>query len=208
MAAAIHRSNPDRRDRGPGLRDHACLWRCGWWAPIFIAALALLVVAGCLVRMLLEGTMRVLKGPLTLLAMLALGLGVVQLAPLPAPLAARLSPQAQAVYSRGVLPALVHADDPAQELPEPAPVPLARNAGPLGDITLAGRGTGLPLLVLGVSQFADRLGRLYVVWGAIIAGFFLNTAFALVQVGCQVGGSSASSSPGRAHSGVLRSTTC
>jgi O-Antigen ligase len=159
-----------------------------WWAPTFIAALALLVVAACLVRMLLEGTMRVLKSPLTLLALLALGLGVVQLAPLPAPLATRLSPQAQAVYSRGVLPALVHTDDPEQELPDQAPVrspaTLDRSA------TLRWLAGGLACLGLfwGVSQFTDRLGRLYVVWGSIIAGFFLNTAFALVQVGCQVGG--------------------
>ena len=76
----------------------------------------------------------------------------------------------QAVYSRGVLPALVHAADPAQELPEPAPVrspaTLDRSA------TLRWLAGGLACLALfwGVSQFADRLGRLYLVWGAIIAG--------------------------------------
>ena len=42
-------------------------------------------------------------------------------------------------------------------------------------------------LFWGVAQFADRLGRLYLVWGAIIAAFALNTAFALVQI---VGGAS------------------
>jgi O-antigen ligase len=159
-----------------------------WWAPVLIAVLAVAVVAACLVRMLLEGTMRVLKSPLTFLWIVALGLGVVQLAPLPPPLAARLSPQAQAVYSRGVLPALVHTDDPSQELPRPAsvrsPATLDRSA------TLRSVVGGLACLGLfwGVSHFTDRLGRLYVVWGCIIAAFFFNTAFALVQVGCQVEG--------------------
>ena len=159
-----------------------------WWAPMFIAALALLIVIACLVRMLLDGTMRVLKSPLTLLAMLALCLGVVQLAPLPAPLAMRLSPQAQAVYSRGVLPGLVHADDPAQELPERAPVRSPATLDRAATLRWLAGGLACLCLFWGVSQFADRLGRLYVVWGSIIAGFFLNTAFALVQVGCQVGG--------------------
>ncbi len=159
-----------------------------WWAPVFVAVLAFLVVVACLVRMLLEGTMRVLKSPLTLLAMLALCLGAVQLAPLPAALAVRLSPQAQALYSRGVLPALVHADDPTQELPEPAPVRSPATLDRSATLHWVAGGLACLCVFWGVSQFADRLGRLYVVWGSIVAGFLLNTAFALVQVGCQAGG--------------------
>jgi hypothetical protein len=159
-----------------------------WWAPVYIASLAFLVVTACLVRMLLDGHMAVLKSPLTLLALCALGLGVVQLAPLPARLAARISPQAQAVYSRGVLPALVHADDTAQEIPEPAPVRSPATLDRSATLRWVAGGLACLCLFCGVSQFADRLSRLFVVWGAIIAGFFFNSVFALVQVGCQAGG--------------------
>ncbi len=34
------------------------------------------------------------------------------------------------------------------------------------------------------SQFADRLKHLYIIWGAVVAGFFLNTAVGLVQLVC------------------------
>ena len=34
----------------------------------------------------------------------------------------------------------------------------------------------------GVSHFADRLGRLYLVWGSIVAAFLLNAALGLVQI--------------------------
>ena len=33
-----------------------------------------------------------------------------------------------------------------------------------------------------VSHFTDRLGRLYLVWGLVVAGFLLNTALAIVQI--------------------------
>jgi hypothetical protein len=168
-----------------------------WWAPAFINVLAVLVVLAGLVRVLLEGTMRVLKSPLTLLGMLALGLAIVQLAPLPSALASRLSPNTQAVYSRGVLPALSHADDPAQELPEPAPVRSPATLDRSATLRwLVGAAACLGLF-WGVSQFTDRLGRLYVVWGCIVAAFFLNTAFAVVQVGCQAGGLYGLYQPGR-----------
>jgi hypothetical protein len=39
-----------------------------------------------------------------------------------------------------------------------------------------------------VSTHADRLGRLYLVWGCVVAAFFFNTAFGVVQVGCQSSG--------------------
>src|SRR5258707_5357426 len=93
-----------------------------WWGRPIIAILTLLVVLTCLIRMLLQGTLRVLKSPLTLLGALALGLGGLQLTPLPAPLAARLSPTAHAAYGRGFLPALARADDPGHELPEAAAI--------------------------------------------------------------------------------------
>lgn len=159
-----------------------------WWARSVIAVLVVLLVLACLLRMLLDGTMRVLKSPLTLLGGLALALGVGQLAPLPAALASRISPQAQAAYSRGVLPRLALADDPTFELPEAANVRSPSTLDRSATLRWTAGAAACLALFWGVSQFADRLGRLYLVWGCIVAGFFVNTAFALVQVGCRVGG--------------------
>ncbi len=33
-----------------------------------------------------------------------------------------------------------------------------------------------------VTHFADRIGRLYLVWGSVVAAFVLNAAFALIQI--------------------------
>ena len=90
-----------------------------WWFRPVAAVLAFLLAAAVLVRLLCQGRLPVLKSPLTLLGFLALGLGMLQLVPLPAPLARRLSP----VRSRSIpmaSPDLVRRDLPAVELPEPA----------------------------------------------------------------------------------------
>jgi hypothetical protein len=171
-----------------------------WWARPMIAVLTVLAVLSSLVRMLLEGRMQVLKSPLTLLGGLALGLALVQLAPLPASLAARLSPNARAAYTRGVLPALALADDPSAALPEPAPVRSPATLDRSATLHWLAGATACLALFWSVAQFADRLRRLYLVWGCIVAAFFLNTAFGLVQVGCQSGGLFGLIEPGQGRS--------
>src|SRR5208337_4184474 len=100
-----------------------------WWFRPVMAVAAFLLVAIKLVQSLATGRMPILK---SLLGLLALGLGVVQLAPLPAGLASRLSPAAHEAYARGLLPRLVHTDDPEVSLPEPpqirSPATLDRSA--------------------------------------------------------------------------------
>jgi hypothetical protein len=159
-----------------------------WWAPAAVGALTLLVVVASLVRMLLDGSMRLMKSPLTMLGILALGLALLQLTPLPAPLAARLSPNAHAAYSQGVLPGLVRGDDPAAELPEPARIRSPASLDRSATLRWLAGATACLALFWSVSRFADRLGRLYLVWGCIVAAFFFNTVFGVVQVGCQAGG--------------------
>ncbi len=50
----------------------------------------------------------------------------------------------------------------------------------------------------GVSHFADRLGRLYLVWGSVVAAFLLNAALGLVQITGQAEGLYGFLEPGRA----------
>jgi O-antigen ligase len=159
-----------------------------WWARPAIAGLTFLFVLGSLGHVLFEGKMRLLKSPLTALGGLALGLAVFQLTPLPEALSRRISPRSQEVYARGYFPDRVLAADPAVTLPEPAlvrsPVSLDRAA------TLRWLAGGVVCLALfwGVAHYTDRLQRLYLVWGSIVAAFFLNTSIALVQMVSGSGG--------------------
>lgn len=153
-----------------------------WWFRPVMAVAAFLLVAVKLTQHLLAGEMRILKSPLTPLGMLALGLAVVQLAPLPVGLASRLSPAAHEAYSRGFFPDLVHADEPETSLPEApnvrSPTSLDRSATLRW---LVGASACLGIF-WAVSHFADRLARLYLVWGLVVAGFLLNAALAIVQL--------------------------
>jgi O-antigen ligase len=168
-----------------------------WWAPPAIAVLCLVLVAGCLTRMLLAGRMRVLKSPLTALGGLAVGTALAQVVTLPEAVSAALSPSSRAAYAVGFLPERARALDPAVEMPEPpairSPVSLDRPA------TLRWVTGALACLAVfwAAAQFTDRLGRLYVVWGSVVAAFFLNTALAMVQLSCRARGLFGRIEPGR-----------
>ncbi|MCA1684956.1 MAG: O-antigen ligase domain-containing protein, partial [Planctomycetia bacterium] len=155
-----------------------------WWAPPAVGGVCLSVVLLGLTRALLGGSFRVLKSPLTALGVLALGLALAQLVPLPGRYSAGLSPASRAAYGQGLLPDRARALDPTVELPEApeirSPVSLDR---PATLRWLAGASACLGVF-WAVGQYADRLGHLYVVWGSVVAAFFLNTAVAVVQVAC------------------------
>src|SRR5262249_55323794 len=72
-----------------------------WWAGPVIAVLTFCFALACLLRIALEGRMRLLKSPLTVLGVMALALAVVQLAPLPAALSQRFSPRSHQAYTLG-----------------------------------------------------------------------------------------------------------
>lgn len=152
-----------------------------WWCRPALAggvgAAALLMLG----RQLVEGRAPILKTPLGLLGLLVLALAAVQLAPLPGRLAGRLSPTARDLYARGVLADLARADDPDAA---PGEAPAIRSPASL-DRSGTLRGLILAAACLGVfwcaSHYVDRLQRLYLVWGAVIAGFLVNAALAAVQ---------------------------
>jgi hypothetical protein len=153
-----------------------------WWARPALATLVSLLVLAWLLRILLQGSWRLLKSPLAPLGALAVLLGVVQLAPLPAPWAETLSPRSRAVHALGALPGLVAADDESATPPESearrTPATLDRGA----TLRWVVGATACLALFCVVAHFADRLGHALVVWGSVVAGFFLNTVFGLVQL--------------------------
>jgi hypothetical protein len=143
---------------------------------------AFLLVVITLIKHLLAGRMPILKSPLSFLGLAALSLALFQLTPLPASLASRLSPTAHEAYRRGVLPQLALADDPEFQFPPRpeirSPVTLDR---PATLRWLVGAASCLGIF-WAVSHFTDRLARLYLVWGLVVAGFLLNSALAIVQI--------------------------
>jgi hypothetical protein len=159
----------------------------GWFRPIF-GLLVFLLVTTMFVRLLLEHRLPVFKSPLTFLAFLVIGLGLLQLIPLPAELARRLSPTAHDIYSLGVIPGLARTDLPTVEISNTAevrsPVTLDRAA------TLRWSFWGLACVGVfwSVSHFTDRLKRVYLVWGCVLAAFLINGVFCLVQMAGRVEG--------------------
>ena len=159
-----------------------------WWYPPVIVVLTFLMVVVRLVQLLLEGRMPLLKSPLTFLGILVLLLGIVQLLPLPANLARRLSPVSHEVYSSGTWSRLVLADDPDAVLPEAAPVRSPATLDRAATLHwIVGCAVCLSIFWT-VSHYVDRLNRLYWIWGSVAAGFLLNAAFGVVQLSGQADG--------------------
>ncbi|WP_422930967.1 O-antigen ligase domain-containing protein [Singulisphaera sp. PoT] len=167
-----------------------------WWMPTATAGLTVLFVLMWLIHVALEGRMRILKSPLTFLGLMAVGLGVAQLAPLPGPIASRLSTKARQVYAQGFFADRAQAIDPSVELPEGAllrsPVSLDRAATlrwVVGAVICLG-------IFWGASQFIDRLERFYLILGSLVAVFLLNTSFGIAQVACNASGLYGNMEPG------------
>ncbi len=177
-----------------------CFGGVVWWFRPVVAVLALLLAATKLAQLSLQGRVPVLKSPLGLLGLMALALGLLQIVPLPAGLARMISPTAHEIYAYGNLPELVRTDLPSAKLDEPAhvrsPATLDRGA------TLRWLvGATVCLAVFwSVTHFADRLGRLYLVWGSVVAAFVLNAALGLVQIVGQAEGMYGFLQPGRGPS--------
>jgi hypothetical protein len=153
-----------------------------WWGPVVLAVTCALLVAASLFRTLLEGRARFLKSPLFALGMLAVGLAACQVAPIPAGIVARVSPASWSAYAHGFLPDRARDLDASVTIPEAptvrAPVSIDRTA------TLRWMAGAMACLaVFGVvARYTDRLRHLYLVWGCLVAAFFLNTGLAAVQL--------------------------
>jgi hypothetical protein len=160
-----------------------CFGGAVWWFPPALAGLALLMVLGRLLQCAIQGRMAILRSPMTLLGVLALGLGVFQLLPLPEAVGRRVSPVAQEVWTTGTWSRLVQEDDPEAE---PIPPAAARSPATIDRAAtlrwLVG-GVGCLAIFWTTSHFVDRRRRLYWLMGSVLAIFLANTALAIVQLG-------------------------
>ncbi len=168
-----------------------------WWARPAVAALVAALTVLAMLRIPLQGAWQLNKSPMLPLGVLALLLAAVQLAPLPPAVSVAISPRSQALYSRGVLPELAWADDPDVLLPTPADVRSPATVDRPATVRwLLGASACLAVFAV-VSHATDRLGRLRLVWGSIVAAFALNTAIGLVQLVGGAGGLYGAIEPGK-----------
>jgi len=169
-----------------------------WWARPVTSALAFALVLAWLGRVALAGPWRVLKSPLTAMGLMAVLLGIVQLLPLPASLVERVSPRSIAVVSVGMIPEQAMADDPSAALPPPflarSPISLDR---PSTLRWVVGALACLGLFVVS-SHYADRFGKAQVIWGSVVAAFFVNVVLGGVQLSSQASGLYGMFAPGSA----------
>ena len=175
-----------------------CFGGAIWWFRPAAAVLVSILVGAKLTQLLLIGRVPVFHSPLFLLWLMLLLVAVLQLVPLPPSLAHMLSPGSHQIYSYGNLPALAQADLPLVQLELPvvirSPVTLDR-AATLRWLVGAALGIGI---FWAVGHFADRLRRLYLIWGCVVAAFVLNAAFGLVQIVGQTQGMYGFLQPGNA----------
>ena len=165
-----------------------CFGGAVWWFRAAVAAVSFILVVTKLTQQLLLGRVPVLKSPLFLLGLLALALGFLQLVPLPPSLARKLSPAAHEIYSLGTIPGLARADLPSVRLDLPATIRSPATLDRAATLRwLVGAAACLGIF-WAVTHFSDRLSRLYLVWGSVVAAFVLNAALALVQIVGQADG--------------------
>ncbi len=159
-----------------------------WWSPGAIAVLASTLVLARVAGLWGSGRWPLLRSPLAGLGVLAVGLAAFQSAPMPARVGEAVSPRGREARSLGVLADLARSDDPDVSppvlFPGPSPLTIDRPA------TLRWAMGALACLSVFwvVSHHADRLGRLYLVWGSVLAAFLLNTAIIGVGLIGQVDG--------------------
>ncbi len=153
-----------------------------WWSRPLVAVLASLAALVWLVRVAMLGRWVILRSPALPIFALAIGLGLIQLVPLPASVAGRISRRAVATNALGVIPDRVVADDPSFAIPATyatrSPLSLDRPA------TLRWVVAALSCLAVFwvTCHFGDHLKHVRLVWGCVIAAFFVNVVLGTVQL--------------------------
>ncbi len=167
-----------------------------WWSRPVVSVLAALIAALWLVRVAVLGRWAILKSPAMPIFGLAMGLGFVQLIPLPTAVAGLISKRAVATNALGVIPDRVLEDHPSFEIPATfatrSPLSLDRPA------TLRWLVAALGCLATFwvATHYSDRLQHVRLLWGCVIAAFFVNVVLGVVQLVGGVNGLYGSIIPG------------
>ncbi len=152
-----------------------------WWRPA-LAVIATFMVASSLLRVVVQGNLRLIVSPIPVLAFFALCLATVQLVPLPGSFGRHLSSESRALYSTGVLEHRAKQLDPNGVLPagigSRSPLTIDRA------LTFRWLVDGLLWLVvlITVRGFATRLRKSLVVWSSLIAVFGLTSLSGFMEL--------------------------
>ncbi len=159
-----------------------------WWGRTVAVALAAAVVLGWLARVALAGPWRMLKSPIVPLGALALGLGFAQLVPMPAAVVGRISGRSLAANAAGMIPEKALGDDPSATLPETSGLRSPLSVDRPATLRWLVGATACLALAWVASHYCDRLGHARVIWGSVVAAFFVNVVLGSVQVSSGMGG--------------------
>ena len=153
-----------------------------WWSRPVVAILAVVIAAAWLARVAVLGRWVILKSPAMPICTLAVGLGFAQLVPLPSSIAGLISQRAVATNALGVIPDRVQTDDPSFAIPAAyatrSPLSLDRPAT-LRWIVAA---LGCLATFWVATHYSDRLRHVRLLWGCVIAAFFINVVLGVVQL--------------------------
>ena len=153
-----------------------------WWMKPTLAVLIGTLAMTALMQAWMSGRVMILKSPLTLLGLLAVGLAVAQITPLPGRIAGQISPAARSAHALGLLPQRAILDDPALVMPDVVadrtPTTIDR---PATLRWLLGAMACLTVFCV-CAHHADRLGRANLIWGSVVAVYFIGTTFGAAQV--------------------------
>ena len=153
-----------------------------WWAPAWIGLLAGGIALVLVFKFAVTRSWRLLRSPLAGLGAVAIAVALGQSIPLPAHLVGFVSPGAREVNTTGTLIELARGDDPEFAVPSAisgrATLTIDRSA----TLRWMGAASACLILFVAVGHFVDRLERLYLVWGSVVAVFLLNTAIVAIQI--------------------------
>jgi hypothetical protein len=153
-----------------------------WWMKPTLAGLTATMAMTALLRAWMTGRIVILKSPLTLMGLVALALAAVQITPLPGRIAGLISPSSRSAHALGVLPDRARADNPSLVMPEAVadrtPASIDR---PATLRWLVGAMASLTVFCV-CAHYADRLGRSNLIWGSVVAVFFIGTTFGAAQL--------------------------
>lgn len=155
-----------------------------WWIHLYLAATSSLLLVALAVRACFLGSVSLLRSPLGLLAALILALATIQLVPLPGGLV-------DGVSGRGA--ELRRSGDLDETRTARATLTTDRSA----TVRWLGGAAACAVLFWSVAHYTDRVGRLRLVCGSIVAAFGVCTILTILQLVGEAKGTYGAWIPGR-----------
>ncbi len=153
-----------------------------WWMKPALAVMTVGLATTALIRSALIGRLFVLKSPLTAIGVLALGLSAVQIVPLPGRIASMLSHNSRSAHALGTLPDQAKHDDSTAEIAEIVADRSAASVDRPATLRWAFGAAACLAVFCVCAHYSDRLKHATMIWGSVVAVFFVGTTFSIAQL--------------------------